>query len=99
MSPLAFINMPSGWEWIALLALGLLIFGKRLPEVGRSLGRGIVEFKRGVRGLEEEIDSESQKSSSQPAQFEQGQSRTVSQAQHAPAEAEPSTRPEPGTAS
>ena len=55
---LAFI-MPGGPEWIIILILGLLIFGRRLPEVGRSLGRGIVEFKKGVKGIEEEIDSES----------------------------------------
>ena len=55
----AFIGMPSGMEWIILLVLGLLIFGRRLPEVGRSLGRGIVEFKKGIRGLEEEIEDES----------------------------------------
>lgn len=61
---LAFMGLPMGMEWVVLLVLGLLIFGKRLPEVGRSLGRGIVEFKKGVRGLEDEIDDESSKSSS-----------------------------------
>src|SRR5687768_12078357 len=61
-SLLAFMGLPMGMEWVVLLVLGLLIFGKRLPEVGRSLGRGIVEFKKGVRGLEDEIDDESSKS-------------------------------------
>jgi len=42
--------------------LGLLIFGNRLPEVGKSLGRGIVEFKKGISGVSEEIESASQKS-------------------------------------
>jgi sec-independent protein translocase protein TatA len=56
---LGFIGMPSGMEWIILLVLGLLIFGRRLPEVGRSLGRGIVEFKKGIRGLEDDIETES----------------------------------------
>lgn len=51
-------GLPGGSEWIILLVLGLLIFGRRLPEVGRSLGRGIVEFKKGIRGIEEEIDDE-----------------------------------------
>jgi sec-independent protein translocase protein TatA len=41
--------MPMGAEWLVIAALGLLIFGKRLPEVGRSLGRGIVEFKKGIK--------------------------------------------------
>lgn len=44
------------WELLILLALGLLLFGRRLPEVGRSLGKGIVEFKKGIRGIEDEVD-------------------------------------------
>jgi sec-independent protein translocase protein TatA len=35
--------------------IALLLFGKRLPEVARSLGKGIVEFKKGVRGIEDEV--------------------------------------------
>lgn len=31
----------------------LLLFGSRLPKVMRSLGEGIVEFKRGVQGIED----------------------------------------------
>jgi sec-independent protein translocase protein TatA len=61
LSPLLAIGMPGGPEWIILLVLGLLIFGRRLPEVGRSLGRGIVEFKKGIKGIEEEVESESSK--------------------------------------
>jgi len=46
-----------GWQQLIILAvLGLLIFGKRLPEVGRSLGKGIVEFKKGLAGIDDEID-------------------------------------------
>ncbi len=52
-------GIPGGPEWIILLILGLLIFGRRLPEVGRSLGRSIVEFKKGIKGIEEEIETES----------------------------------------
>ena len=37
-------GMPGPFEWIIIAGLGLLIFGKRLPEVGKSLGKGIVEF-------------------------------------------------------
>lgn len=53
--------LPGGSEWVILLVLGLLIFGRRLPEVGRSLGKGIVEFKRGIKGIEDDVDSESSK--------------------------------------
>ncbi len=55
---LAFV-MPGGLEWVVLLGLGLLIFGRRLPEVGKSLGRSIVEFKKGVKGIESEVEEAS----------------------------------------
>ncbi len=55
-------GFPGGYEWIILLVLGLLIFGRRLPEVGRSLGKSIVEFKRGIKGIENEIETESSRS-------------------------------------
>ena len=48
---------PSGWELLVVLIIALLLFGKRLPEVARGLGKGIVEFKKGVRGIEDEIDN------------------------------------------
>ena len=41
---------------IILLIIGILIFGKRLPEMGRYLGKGIVEFKKGMKGLEDEVE-------------------------------------------
>ncbi len=56
-------SMPGGWEWLIILIVALLIFGKRLPEVMKSLGRGIVEFKKGVKGVEEEVEDASSKSS------------------------------------
>lgn len=34
----------------------LLLFGNRLPGVMRSLGRGVVEFKKGVSGVDDEED-------------------------------------------
>lgn len=52
-------------EWVVLLALGLLIFGRRLPEVGRSLGRGIVEFRKGLKGIEDDIEAEVNRPASQ----------------------------------
>jgi sec-independent protein translocase protein TatA len=44
-----------GQEILLLLLLGVLLFGRKLPEIGRSLGKTVVEFKKGVKGLEEEV--------------------------------------------
>jgi sec-independent protein translocase protein TatA len=46
---------PSHMILVAIVAL--LLFGDRLPEVMRSLGQGVVEFKKGMRGLESAIES------------------------------------------
>ena len=43
-------------EMMLIMGLGVLLFGKRLPEVGRSLGRGIVEFKKGLNGVTDDLD-------------------------------------------
>ncbi len=43
-------------ELLILLVIGVLIFGRRLPEVGRYLGKGIVEFKKGIKGIEDDMD-------------------------------------------
>ena len=53
--------MPFGisiWEIMILLIVLLLIFGaKRLPEMGRSLGKGMREFKDSVTGVEEAVST------------------------------------------
>ena len=44
-------------EMILIFLVVLLLFGaKRLPEIGRSLGKGIREFKSSVKEIEKEID-------------------------------------------
>lgn len=65
MTTLAFLGHMSPMEWIILLALGLLLFGRRLPEVGRSLGKGIVEFKKGLAGVEDEVNDAVRKQATQ----------------------------------
>ena len=35
-------------ELVVILAVALLLFGKRLPDVMRSLGKSVTEFKKGV---------------------------------------------------
>ncbi len=61
---LAFLPTIGGPELMVFCVIGLLLFGKRLPEVARSLGKGIVEFKKGVKGIEEEIHQSTYESSS-----------------------------------
>ena len=53
---IAFISMPGTGEWLVILFIGLLIFGRRLPEVARSLGKSVNEFKRGLRDFQESAD-------------------------------------------
>ena len=44
------------WELALLLLVVLLVFGpKRLPEMGRSLGKGMREFKNSITGKDEDI--------------------------------------------
>ena len=45
---------PQELFWLFLIVL--LIFGaKRIPEIGRSIGRGIQEFKKGMREVETDL--------------------------------------------
>ena len=54
-----------GWpEMVLIGVVAVLLFGRRLPEVGRSLGRGIVELKKGLRGVADEIESADQEEQS-----------------------------------
>jgi len=43
-----------GQEILLLLVLGVLLFGRKLPEIGRSLGSGMREFKDSVTGTHSE---------------------------------------------
>ena len=44
-------------EILLLLLLGVLLFGRKLPDIGRSLGKTVIEFKKGFAGMEDEINS------------------------------------------
>ena len=56
LNTFAFMSMPMGAEWLVIAALGLLIFGKRLPEVGKGIGQAIVQFKKGLKSVEDDIE-------------------------------------------
>ncbi len=50
-------------EWIIILCLLMLVFGaKRLPEMGKSLGLGIKEFKKSLTSVNDEEEESTEKS-------------------------------------
>jgi sec-independent protein translocase protein TatA len=56
MMPFAFFQNLGMTELMIVAFVSLLIFGNRLPSVMRSLGKSVTEFKKGVAGIEDEID-------------------------------------------
>lgn len=61
-----FLNQLGVPEIIMIVGLALLLFGpKKLPEIGRSLGKGIREFKKGTSGLMDSLNDEVSKPSTQ----------------------------------
>lgn len=52
---LAFLDSPATLMVLGVLAV--LLFGERLPEVARTVGKYFMDFKRGVRGIQDEIQS------------------------------------------
>jgi sec-independent protein translocase protein TatA len=49
-------------ELLIVAFIVLILFGSRLPSVMRSLGQGVVEFKKGVQGIEDDKEDSAQKS-------------------------------------
>ena len=56
-APVMAFFTPGPMEMLIIGIVAVLLFGKRLPEVGRSLGKGLVEFKRGMNGVQDEFNS------------------------------------------
>jgi sec-independent protein translocase protein TatA len=47
-----------GQEIVLLLVLGVLLFGgSQLPRLGRTVGRTVSEVRKGVSGIEDEVDA------------------------------------------
>lgn len=53
---LALLGLPGGYEIIIIGVIALLLFGSRLPKVAKSMGKSIVEFKKGIKGVQDEIE-------------------------------------------
>ena len=54
--PFAFLPNLGTTELVLVAFVSLLMFGNRLPSVMRSLGKSVTEFKKGVAGIEDELD-------------------------------------------
>jgi sec-independent protein translocase protein TatA len=54
LHPFAFFNLGSA-EIVVLLVIGLLLFGNRLPELARNLGKTVQQFRKEADALSEEI--------------------------------------------
>jgi sec-independent protein translocase protein TatA len=57
MSPLFAIFGLGPMEIAVIGVLAVLLFGRKLPEVARGMGKSIVEFKKGMKGLEDDMDT------------------------------------------
>jgi sec-independent protein translocase protein TatA len=57
VSPLFAVLGIGPTEMIIVGVIAVLLFGKRVPEVARSLGKGVTEFKKGIQGVEDEFRS------------------------------------------
>ena len=52
-------GMPTGWEWIIILVVVLLLFGgKKIPELMKGIGKGVRGFKDGLKEIEDDINTE-----------------------------------------
>lgn len=71
MTPVIALFQLSPMEILIILGFGVLLFGRKLPEVGKYLGKGIVEFKKGLKGLEDEVDAGTTTPRHEPATLDQ----------------------------
>ena len=55
---LAFLFNIGGEEMFVLLILGVLLFGRNLPEVGRTLGKTVAQLRRGFQDFKDQMDKD-----------------------------------------
>ncbi len=47
------MGLPGNMEWLIILLVALLLFGRRLPEIARNMGKSMTEFKKGLHEAHE----------------------------------------------
>jgi len=62
---------------LVLGVLAVLLYGERLPEVARSVGKGFMEFKKGVRNIQDDLEGaiNSATSTDAPSRYEEPEER------------------------
>ena len=56
------LQSPGGLEWVLIILVVVLLFGgKKIPELMRGLGKGVSEFKKGVKDIEDETKNDGEK--------------------------------------
>lgn len=69
--PLA--GLPGGYEVWIILVIILLLFGRRIPQVARSLGQGISQFKKGLTEPDAEVEAQAKAEDEKAAKTENAQ--------------------------
>ena len=58
INPTLLIGMPGTGEWVIILVVVVVLFGgKKIPELARGIGKGILEFNDAKKGVQDEIES------------------------------------------
>lgn len=85
----------SGWEWLIILIVALLLFGRRLPDIMRGLGSSVKEFKKGMDDVQAPSPAPPQAPSGVVARDAAPPPAAPAQAQPAPAQPENPAQPPP----
>lgn len=92
MVPLAFLGNIGPWQWLIILFIALLIFGRRLPEMMRGMGQGVREFRK---GLDSDAEADAKTDAEEPRRVGRVEDSPQSppEGQSRPEPAEPSASP------
>ncbi|RKY12286.1 MAG: twin-arginine translocase TatA/TatE family subunit [Planctomycetota bacterium] len=72
---LAFFRSIGPFELVVILVIVLLLFGRRVPEIAKALGKGVREFKKGISGIGEEIEKAGEEESAKSEEKESGEKK------------------------